>query len=89
VGDGKQAGEYFTRMAREYPGQRVHFKRVIAGGGFPRLTLPTGMAGDSAWAGIDIFRMDDSGKIMEHWDVLQRVPGSSASENSMFYQLLF
>ena len=40
--------------------------------------------GSDDYAGIDIFRFDDNGKIVEHWDVLQVISGVSRNENGLF-----
>ena len=71
VADGPQAFiDYFERMARDFVVLHCH------------QVWPTDE--HKNWAGIDIFRLDADGKIVEHWDVLQVVPAQSANSNSMF-----
>jgi predicted SnoaL-like aldol condensation-catalyzing enzyme len=63
----------------------VDIKRVIAECDLvvthSHLTLsPT----DRGNAVMDIFRLNERGKVVEHWDVIQPVPANPANDNTMF-----
>ncbi|WP_226015802.1 nuclear transport factor 2 family protein [Novosphingobium sp. FKTRR1] len=70
------------------PGQKTDIRRIIADGNLVSVhSHGWDEAGDAAakrgFAVVDIFRVQGC-KVMEHWDVLQPVPETSANTNTMF-----
>lgn len=71
-------------MAVEYPGKVTQFKRAIAEDNMVVLHCHQIWPSSDDYAGIDIFRFDDDGKIVEHWDVLQVISRESKNNNGLF-----
>lgn len=75
---------YFEGHFRENPQSRVTIHRVIADGDLVALHLHSEQTPDDPGRAIvDIFRLED-GKIVEHFDVIQAVPATTANGNTMF-----
>jgi predicted SnoaL-like aldol condensation-catalyzing enzyme len=83
--DGAEAFVGFVRWYRgEHPELHVDIKRTVAEGDLVVThSLITTGPGDRGTAAADLFRVED-GRIVEHWDVLQPVPETSANDNTMF-----
>ncbi len=85
VGDGKQAFiDYFDEMAKGYPDKEIEFVRAVAEGDLVALHTHQTWPGNDQYVTMDFFRFDDRGKIVEHWDVLQVLPKTSANDNGLF-----
>lgn len=86
VADGAQAFvDAFTPFLKENPQSRAEIKRVVAEGDLVVLHVLSRISPqDKGEAVVDIFRFDENGKIVEHWDVIQPVPEKSVSGRGMF-----
>lgn len=68
----------------EFPESRYEVKRVIAEGDLVVLHAHvTNSPDDRGVAVVDILRFED-GRAVEHWDVIQPIPETSANDNTMF-----
>jgi predicted SnoaL-like aldol condensation-catalyzing enzyme len=85
VPDGKEGFiEYFEKIARDYPDKKLHVKRAIAEENLVVLHTFQEWPTDEDYVTMDIFRFNEKGKIVEHWDVLQAMPQEFAHDNGMF-----
>jgi predicted SnoaL-like aldol condensation-catalyzing enzyme len=83
--DGSVAFIGFVKwFAQTYPSFQISFKRIIAEGDLVMThSHLVREPGDRGNAIVDIFRLEN-GKIVEHWDVVQEIPETSANNNTMF-----
>lgn len=85
VGDGADAFIDFVHGFRQqFPDLHIETKHALCEGAMAvthsHMTLTPGEPGVAV---ADFFRFVD-GKMVEHWDVLQNIPESSANPNGMF-----
>jgi predicted SnoaL-like aldol condensation-catalyzing enzyme len=76
--------EYFEKMHNEYPNKSIEFLRVIAEDDLVALHTHQIWPGNEEYVTMDFFRFDENGKIVEHWDSIQKIPEKSENENGMY-----
>lgn len=86
--DGREGLKNFLAFAKEnMPDYRAEIKRVLADGNYIFLHVHSKRnPDDRGTAVMDIFRLNEDGKVVEHWDVAQEIPPpeEQANDNGMF-----
>jgi predicted SnoaL-like aldol condensation-catalyzing enzyme len=84
-------GLSFENRLKSFPDMSVTVHQVIAAGNYvwAHVNFRNVYSNDPAdlgTAGVDIFKFNEKGEIIEHWDVLQPVvdPQKAANTNGMF-----
>ena len=62
----------------------ICFLRAIGEGDLVALHTHQTWPGNEEYVTMDFFRFDEHGKIVEHWDAIQKVPDAQAHNNTMF-----
>jgi len=84
--DGIEGLKAFVEFLRaKFPASHSDIKQAFADGHYVILHVHSVREpGTRGRAIVDIFRLDDHGKVVEHWDVVQDIPEKSANANTMF-----
>ena len=71
-------------MHREYPDKSISFVRCIAEGDLVALHTHQIWPGQEEYITMDFLRFEENGKIVEHWDAIQKIPETSSNKNTMY-----
>ncbi|MCK2217892.1 nuclear transport factor 2 family protein [Actinomadura sp. ATCC 31491] len=86
IADGIKGLEGFIAQLRaDFPALRAEVKKIFADGDFVIAHVHgVRVPGQAGTAIVDIFRLDDDSRIVEHWDVMQPIPETAENQNGMF-----
>lgn len=85
VSDGKLGFiDYFTEMANLYPNKDIDFVRAVAEEDLVALHTHQTWPDNIEYVTMDFFRFDENGKIVEHWDSIQKIPNETKNGNLMY-----
>lgn len=86
--DGREGLKNFLAFAKENMSEyHSDIKRVFADGDYVILHVHAKRTPDDRGSAVmDIFRLDENGKVVEHWDVIQEIPPPEErmNDNGMF-----
>jgi predicted SnoaL-like aldol condensation-catalyzing enzyme len=84
--DGLDGIKGFINFLKEkFPQNKSEIKRVFADGNYVIVHVhAVREPGTRGNAIFDLFRLDDNGKVVEHWDAVQPIPEKSLNNNTMF-----
>jgi predicted SnoaL-like aldol condensation-catalyzing enzyme len=84
--DGVEGMQGFINFLKEkFPNNKSEIKKSFADGNYVIVHVhAVREPGTRGNAIIDIFRLDDKGKVVEHWDAVQPIPETAQNSNTMF-----
>jgi predicted SnoaL-like aldol condensation-catalyzing enzyme len=84
--DGVEGMKGFINFLKDkFPNNKSEIKRIFAEGNYVIVHVhAVREPGTRGNAIMDIFRLDDAGKVVEHWDAVQPIPETAQNDNGMF-----
>lgn len=77
-------GDFLDWLKTTHPGHENHIKRVFAQDDYVVVHLQVTVPGEPDLAVVDMFRLNENGMLVEHWEVVQTVPDNPKNANGMF-----